>query len=399
MSGQCRICRDELNINVFSAQLMPLTDDFVKTPFSGKSEFLKDIDIYACGSCHIVQNPDDFDHDEYYRDYQYSSGHSPFVKQFMRAYAKEAALEFERLNGRTIRSVVEVGSGDGEQLECFRHYGAEHLVGIEPSQYLAEQAEKIGIKTRVGLFDHEIISDLRSAVDICISSFTFDHVRDPLDYLSCAHEILTTDGVLALEIHDLDKIVERGEYCLFEHEHTIYLNRRDLEHILERSGFSVIAINPLKSDVVRGNSLIVLAQKAVRPDIATFARDGKPDPRILGVKHKVNDVILRLDSWLQKLPADQQVEGFGAGGRGVMTLAALNNYGRFSAVFDSNFPSDEFLLPKSRLPILGPADWAGFADANCLVFSFGYFSEIRQRLLSMGFSAEKIFSLLDFYEK
>lgn len=120
---------------------MPLTDEFIQVKNPHK-EYLQDIDIYKCESCGLVQNPANFDHEKYYESYEYSSGHSNFTKKFMDAYAKVAMDVYMKVNGRSPDSVLEIGSGDGEQLRAFLNLGVNNLLGIEPSAALVAQSKK-----------------------------------------------------------------------------------------------------------------------------------------------------------------------------------------------------------------------------------------------------------------
>jgi SAM-dependent methyltransferase len=362
-----------------------------------KEEYVHDINIYQCDLCKIAQNPDDFDHESYYQEYQYSAGHSDFTKHFMNAYAKEAVKAFESVNGRNVRSVLEVGSGDGQQLLCFKHFGVNTLLGVEPSEYLAKIANKNGVHTEVALFGTHMSSAINNTVDICISSYTFDHVRQPLDYLEAAHGILVDGGIIGIEIHDFGKIVERTEYCLFEHEHTIYLRSEDARRLLEQSGFSVISINPLSPGITRGNSLIVLARKVAETQCAEYVQNFDNSIDLSNLQDRITSTINRIDSWIRNIPEGEALVGFGAGGRGVMTMAALKEHKRIVALLDTNYKSNMYLAPKTRTPIVGPDSWWAHKDSYCIVFSFGYFNEIAQNLINIGFKREKIISLLDFY--
>lgn len=394
----CRICDTKLSEAVFHLPGMPLTDDFVSVSTPERQEYIHDITIYRCQQCGVVQNPQDFDHETYYQDYQYSTGHSEFTQRFMSAYAAEIFRAFEQANGRRARSVLEIGSGDGQQLARFKPLGAEVLLGVEPSEYLARIASGIGIATEVGLFGSEMVPRLTVPVDVCMSSYTFDHVRDPLDYLRAAHAVLSENGILALEIHDFGKIVDRTEYCLFEHEHTIYLDDERVGAILAASGYSLVSINPLPSSVTRGNSLIVIAKKEGSAESSKVGRSGgRPLAELRDLQRRIDSTIERIDAWIRQLPQGASLVGFGVGGRGVMTVAALSEYRRFSAMLDSNYESNKLLTPKTRIPVLGPDGWRNVNEAFCLVFSFGYFDEITRALLAAGFRRDRVVSLLDFY--
>jgi predicted TPR repeat methyltransferase len=395
----CRVCEAQLGDPELILPSMPLTDDFVSTAQPDRKEYLADISIYQCGACGLVQNPVDFDHEGYYRDYAYTSGHSPFVKTFMSSYASALLDIYKNIHGKNATSVVEAGSGDGEQLWQFKEQGVSLLCGVEPSVSLTKIANDRGVHTELGFFDVKYAESAAQRYDICLSSYTLDHVRDPRDYLQTAHTLLSTGGLVSFEVHDFDVISSRSEFCLFEHEHTIYMNSAQAAELLRSYGFEVVSVNPVAANKVRGNSLIMVAKRkeTVEPK-ASPAQQGLKLADMRTAQRRVQSLIKRLNEWVDGLPADQALVGFGVGGRGVMTLAALAKPQRFSAMFDSNYVSGQLLTPKTRVPVVGPAEWSLHSQSKCLVFSFGYFQEIRQQLINAGFESSQIISLSDFFE-
>ena len=393
---RCRYCDQPLSNSVVSLKKMPLTDDFILTDKLDRPEYLNDIDIFECQNCGLVQNPADFDHEGYYQDYQYSTGHSTFAKNFMHKYAQILIDCFNEINKRNPESVIEVGSGDGVQLQQFLNLGVSRVLGVEPSDYLAKIAIDSGVPTQVDLFGRHTEEKVGERFDICLSSYTLDHVRNPVEYLDTTYRMLNEGGIIAFEVHNLEKIIERTEYCLFEHEHTIYMTPADAKRFVECQGFKVLTIDPIPSEEVRGNSLILVAKKIsknIEPHNAEYFHNVQLDT----LNNRIIGMINRLNQWVDSIPVNEDIVGFGAGGRGVMTLAAMDNPRRFKALLDSNYRSGKFVTPKTRIPVVGPDQWLSFATAHCLVFSFGYFSEIKEQLIKNGYMPEKIISLADFF--
>ena len=396
----CRICESKLHNRVVHLHKMPLTDEFVRPNEIDKQEYISDISIYKCSFCGIVQNPVDLDYFNYYKSYQYSSGYSYLAKNFMEAYAKTVINAFEKVNKRKPQSVLEIGSGDGCQLASFKNLGVSTLFGVEPSDSLGKSSVAVGAHIICDLFTSKMLHKIPKQVDLCISSYTFDHVRDPLDYLNAVGEVLVEGGIIAIEIHDLKKIVERTEYCLFEHEHTIYLDEDNVTELLVKTGFTPLCINPLQTKVTRGNSLIVIAKKSSREmsyshQVINKVKRAKYD--LTNLQSRIIHTIANIDDWINGFNKNSVLVGFGAGGRGVMTIAALSNAKRFSGILDSNYLSDKCLSPKTRIPIIGQREWSFFKDAYCIVFSFGYFDEIYENLIKVGFIGSRIVSLKNFY--
>ena len=398
MTHICRACRCALLTPAVLLERMPLTDDFISVENMGRKEYLSDIRIFECQQCGLVQNPADFDHEGYYQDYQYSSGHSAFVQSFMKQYAEVVCDAFKQLHHKHPTAVLEIGSGDGEQLKQFKLLSVPRVLGIEPSEFLAQIASESGIPTQVDLFGVHTKDKLIETFDVCLSSYTLDHVRSPNEYLQTAHALLNDGGILTFEIHNLEKIIERTEYCLFEHEHTIYLTPGTAISLIQAQGFEIVSINPISSKRVRGNSLIVIAKKISKQICTDAARKQICNPALRDLDDRIRATVVRIDTWIESLPVGTELVGFGAGGRGVMTLASLNSSKRFRALFDSNYVSNRYLTPKTRIPIVGPDGWHDFVDAYCLVFSFGYLNEIKDQLTKIGFHSDKIFSLERFLD-
>lgn len=388
----CRICGALLGEPEVILNNMPLTDGFVEVDDLSSSEFIKDILIYECKKCGFVQNPVNFSYADYYKDYNYSSGHSEFTKMFFDRYAEIMSELYLKANGSKAKSVIEAGSGDGVQLMSFKKIGYE-VLGIEPSDYLVKVSNDSGIKTELKLFDTDL--PIENSFDVCISSYTFDHMPDPIDYLRTAHKVLCDGGLVAVEVHDLEKIVERTEFCLFEHEHTIYMNADDITKLIESQGFEVISINPLDDSETRANSLLVVAKKVKNHSNPITALH--TDESFTSLNNRIKATISKLDKWVSDLPEESPLIGYGAGGRGVMTLAAMDNYKRFSGLVDSNYESNVYLAPKTGIPICSKKDLPKFKDGYCLIFSFGYANEITNDLLKAGFSLDNIVLLSDFY--
>lgn len=396
---KCRFCDGDLNSTDLALNLskMPLTDNFLNYNSSFKDEFLEDINIYVCSICNLTQNPKDFDYSNYYINYNYSSGHSDLTLNFMNQISKYITDKYSTIFNKVPNSVIEIGSGDGVQLNEFKKLGYKKILGIEPSSYLAKMSNLKGIPVIEKIFDSSIEDTLDySKFDICLSSYTFDHMPNPKDYLDTCYNIMNEKSILVIEIHDLDKIIQRNEWCLFEHEHTIYLNKDMSKNFLLNHGFEIIDVNPLKHNIVRANSLIIIARKLDLKRKSRFLHKNKIVD-ISSLQTSITQTIYKVDEFVKSKTNDGSIIGFGAGGRGVMTLASLNNSNMFEAIFDSNFKKQGFYTPKSHIPILAISDLHKYFNSNCIVFSFGYFNEISNFLLSQGFSSDKIISLESFY--
>ena len=172
-------------------------------------------------------------------------------------------------------------------------------------------------------------------------SYTFDHLPDPRAFTAAARAILNKDhGLLIVEIHNLEKIIERQEYCLFEHEHSIYLTEASVAKLCGLEGLTVIDFDLVPEADRRANSLIFvatpnesqLASRAVKPSTPD-AFNHLDHYSLIG--SNITSAIQNLDRFVDQMTANgKTLAGYGAGGRGVMTLAAMRSAPKLKYLVD-----------------------------------------------------------------
>lgn len=389
----CRICNSDKLKGIIKLSKMPFTDEFLKKEELG-NEFLADVEISVCKECGSAQNITNTDMREYYKDYTYTVQSSSFAINFMKTLASRIKNIYfsksENLN------ILEIGSGSGEQLLEFKKIGF-NVLGIDPSEKLSHYANSIGVKTITGFFDENtknIIKQDFSNVNAIITSYTFDHIPKIDDVVKNIYRTLEMNGLLIIEVHDLDLIKSRNEFCLFEHEHYTYLNQRTLTQLLNRNNFKVLTFDLLQKEEKRANSLLVVAQKT--QNISTKKVDSENE--IIGLSNLNKEILLaikRIDEWLLA-NRDKKIGAYGAGGRGIMTIAALKNSKLIEYIVDKNPKSKDIYAPKSHLPVYNLNELRRNPVDLILVFSFGYYLEIIEELSTeFNYSPDQCVNLLD----
>ena len=400
---QCRVCGHPSLKCVLTLPAMPLTDDFIPQEKFGR-EFRRNIEVFVCDKCLTAQTQHDVDMGDYYEDYQYAVGGSGMANRFMRLLAGNLVSKY--FGGQKGKTILEVGSGDGMQLLAFKELGCE-VLGYEPSSSLTRAAESRGIPTIQGLFTPDSARRLPGAFqhpDAVILSYTFDHLPQPREFTAAARSILNPEtGVLVVEIHDLQKIFERQEYCLFEHEHTVYLTRATASALCAREGMTVIDFELVPEGDRRANSLIFVATPAGSRLAKIFPAASSSVPaefNELSFYERQAQLIQRgianLDEFVNRVTgAGKSIAGYGAGGRGVMTLAAMTSATKLRYLVDKKPKRDGLVVPKSGIPLTGLSALKTSPVDELLVFSFGYMSEIQSELAAFGYQPRQFHSLLD----
>ena len=399
--GHCRACGKSSLARFIHLPQMPFTDDFIPASRFGQ-EFRSDIDVFVCRDCHTAQTQHNVDIGDYYEDYQYSVGGSATASRFMRLLAEN--LQSVYYPGVKGKRVLEVGSGDGEQLVAFKETGCR-VLGYEPSSALCQVAESKGVTTIQGLFTSESVHNLPGdfrEVDVVMLSYTFDHLPDPRAFIAASRSILNkTNGLLVVEIHNLEKIIERQEYCLFEHEHSIYLTESTAQQMCRLEGLEVISFDLVLEKDRRANSLIFvatpkgsrLADRAVEPRTPDdFSRLDFYECVGSNIRRGISNLESFVDGVTRR---GKRLAGYGAGGRGVMSLAAMSNAAKLSYLVDKKPKRAGLVVPKSGIPLVGLTALKSDPVDEILVFSFGYMKEIQDEVSALGYKPSQFHSLLD----
>jgi len=398
----CRLCAGQRLQRFLHLPDMPLTDELVRLERCGQ-EVRADIDVYFCETCKGVQTLHDIELAEYYRDYRYTVSGSAAAKRFMSRLAEET---FRRFGFGPGDHVIEVGSGDGFQLSCFQKLGAR-VLGIEPAAHLAAIARASGVEVLQCLCNAETVerisAEMRPA-QVVLLTYTFDHLPDPRGFLQAVAAVLDPQrGVLVVEVHDLEKIVQRAEACLFEHEHTIYLHRWSIKRLLETAGFGLLTTELLPETQRRGNSLLVAAalrEAEHEPDSSAMDLGASPMDAwglYADFAGELERRHARMRQYVRSATTgERRIAGYGAGGRGVMTLAMAGLTDR-DIVFlcDCNTCFHGLYTPATHIPVVPPERLLEDPVDEVIVFSYGYLAEIREQLHLYAQRGGRFVSMLD----
>lgn len=392
--SNCRICDAENFEDIILLKEMPLTDEFITKEKIG-SEFIADILISICKTCGSAQNRNNTEMSDYYFDYTYTVNTSGFALEFMKILAQNVKLKyFKNIN---IPSILEIGSGTGEQLSEFKKIGF-NVVGVEPSEKLSAYANSNGIKTLNIFFDENTKQITNhTKFDAVVTSYTFDHIPSPVEVLKNIYNILTPEGILIIEVHDLELIRKRNEFCLFEHEHYTYLNEKTLTSLLNKNQFEVLTFKLLERKDKRANSLLVVAKKTneiINTEINVLDEISK----LKTLNNDISNSVSRIEKWLEE-NKNFKIMAYGAGGRGIMTIAALKNSSIINCIIDKNPKNINIYSPKSHLPVFGINHLETNRPDKILIFSFGYYNEIVNELINKyNYKENQFYSILDLLE-
>lgn len=138
------------------------------------------------------------------------------------------------------KKILDVGCATGSFLDRAKEKGFK-TYGVEISEFGAQESNSRGHETIRGT-----IEDMSGAnrFDVVTMWDVFEHMTDPARALTCAHQLLTPNGLIAINTIDSSsvpaKILGKRWHLVVPPEHLQYYSSASLRKILEDNGFEVL---------------------------------------------------------------------------------------------------------------------------------------------------------------
>ena len=170
---------------------------------------------------------------------------------------------------------IDIGCNDGSLLEVLRRAGYAKVVGIEPNPIAASIARSKGHQVYTSYLTKDLATRIVAdcgAFDTVYLRHVVEHVSDLGAFFEAVRMLLRPDGLLVLELPDVEEGFALGSPAILWEEHVSYFTRELAEYMLERFGFHV---SDRRKYVFGGGSIAFVAQKKDLPVSCTISR---PDP-------------------------------------------------------------------------------------------------------------------------
>ncbi|MBW2170287.1 MAG: methyltransferase domain-containing protein, partial [Deltaproteobacteria bacterium] len=280
-----------------------------------------------------------------------------------RDYTNQMVERF-RLNSSSY--VVEVGSNDEYLLRYFREKGIP-VLGIEPAENVAREAELEGIPTTTAFFGTEIAMHLAAdgkQADLLLGNNVLAHVPDLNAFVKGMKILLKPGGVITMEFPHLLHLIEENQFDTIYHEHLSYFSLSTTEEVFAKNDLILFDVDELPT---HGGSLRIYARhlednsKVISESIESLKRSeveaGLRDivaysafeERVKETKRKLLEFLI----WAKN--AGKTIAGYGAPAKG-NTL--LNYCGIRTDIIDYTVDRSPYkqgpFLPGTHIPIYPP---------------------------------------------
>ncbi len=360
-SATCRSCRQTGLLPVLDLGDMPLSDRLLTEAQLQLEEPRFPLEMAYCPGCSLVQilhtTPPEV---LFCQDYPYYSSFSDALLQ----HSRDNAMDLIARAGLTSDSlVVELASNDGYMLRNFVEKGVR-VLGIDPADGPAAEAEKIGVPTMRAFFTYELARQLReqgAVADVMIANNVLAHVADTNGFVEGIAILLSEDGVGVIEVPYVRDLIDHCEFDTIYHEHLCYFSVTSLQALFRRHG---LFINDVKRLSIHGGSLRLYVQrrenvgKAVRlllgeekaQHIDSYAYYQNFAERVTDIGRQMFDLLTQLKT------QGHSVAAYGAAAKGAILLNYIGvGAEMIDFVVDRNVHKQGRFMPGVHVPIVEPS--------------------------------------------
>ena len=240
--------------------------------------------------------------------------------------------------------LLEVGSGSGEIANYFQNQMA--VTTVDPC---VDSYNNPNITHYSEFFNKDVVSKINKKFDIIIARHVIEHVINPVEFLKLCQSVLTDNGVIYIEVPNLNDIISIERLTDFFNDHIQYFSNSSLS----KAG-SIANLTSVNSRLFKNSNFDIL----IRLDCA---------------KLKVTNVLAAIDN----------VDNFiiyGAGAHAVTfaSLLSTEQKNKILSVVDKDGNKSGKFLPGTQVPISTPTNFSAPLIINTSVL---YAAEVEKYLL------------------
>lgn len=242
----------------------------------------KPLRTVICARCGLAwtdplpHNPRDFYQDDY--RISYKGTYTPKPKHILRAgkvalhrHGKIAHLLAKKM------CILDIGSGGGEFAYLLKTLGHD-VQGIEPNKGYADYSiREYGLSAQVGFVQDVALPEKN--FELITIWHVLEHTENPLGVLLKLHELLQVDGMLVIEVPNIEAICQSPK-STFHEAHIFNFNLATLQKLAAKAGFAFVEHS--MSDDGGNITLIVQKKSAGNPGKTELDIPGNAE-KIIGI--------------------------------------------------------------------------------------------------------------------
>lgn len=252
----CRICSSTKLHTFLDLGSMPIPNGFLtKAQLPGKEERYP-LKACVCTSCWLVQLTHVIPAEIMFKNYVYIPSTSTTMLEHFQSLSDESG---KKAHLRKNNLVIDIGSNDGTLLSYFQKKGV-HILGIDPAENLAKEANGQGIPTLVCYFTSKLAGEVladHGPAKIITATNVVAHIDDLHDAVSGVRALLHPEGLFVMEAPYLVDLIDNNEFDTIYHEHLSYFAVSPLQKLFAMHNLHIVDI--VKQSVHGGTIRVYVA--------------------------------------------------------------------------------------------------------------------------------------------
>ncbi len=248
---------------------MPLANGFLNSN-EFDSEFFYEMEVGFSEKVSLFQL-NDFPNPKkiFNKKYPFYTGSSQYMINHFKDYAEWLKKDFLSNNSK----LIEIGSNDGTFLKNFSNTNVDYI-GIEPSESVAKQAIKNGIKTLNIFFNKENIENIKNfknKTDVICAANVICHVPDLNNLISSIDSLLSSKGVFIFEEPYLGSMFSKVSYDQIYDEHIFMFSLTSVKKVFNLFDLDLIDAIP---QITHGGSMRYVVGRKGKHEINSRVQEG-----------------------------------------------------------------------------------------------------------------------------
>jgi SAM-dependent methyltransferase len=378
---KCANCGNEVELKdvksskKFLLKPIPPVDLFEQNIAESRALNLYPLGIYECSSCSLIQIIESPPASMFYDNYIYTSTSSPDMKANFLDLQESILAEIDHSKPQI--KILDIGCNDGLFLSLFKGHEHFSLYGTDPSPVAKKTAE--GNFVLHSEYFPGLATKAAAPYDLIVGTNSLAHIPNIGDCFASIAEILSTDGILVIEVSDFNQMVDKGAWDYIYHEHLYYYTKESLTSILASRGLEVFRIDDIAT---KGGSLRVFAKHVIGGSSNAILDLENEKASIPVLKAKYDDC-LRIYSELDaSMPQDATLYGYGACATGSVAISQHPFFLRMSSLIDDNISRQALFAPHWATQVV-PLSQVSFAVNDIVVvFAWRFIESISRNIKS-----------------
>ena len=355
---KCRSCDNKKLIDIVNLGRQPLANALLNSVNDFKKEIKIPLKLTICKECKLIQLTHTVDPKILFKKYLWVTGTSQKVKTYRKFFFKKLKKYINLQNN----FICEIASNDGFFLEYVKNNNT--VIGIDPAKNISKIANSKGIKTYVEFFNlnsaKKIVKIYKKKPDLVICRNVIPHIENIKSVMQGLKEIISNNGIGAIEFHNAKNIICKNHYDYIYHEHIFYFTLTSINKVLRKNG--LFGFDYFKSPI-SGGSYVILFKKNKSRETLKFKNmiyeesvqklnsiQNWKKLNLICKKHKI-----KLNKMINKLKTNNNIAAYGASARSSTLINFLNqNNQSIKKVFDLNSLKRGLFTPGTHIMIEKP---------------------------------------------